>query len=103
MAKVAVIGAGSWGTALSLVLADNGHDVLLYGREEDHVLEINTSHTNSTYLKDAPLPESIRATTDLKEAIAGRSIIFLVVPSSAIRPVSRELNTLLTVLECFSD
>jgi len=95
MAKVAVIGAGSWGTALSLVLADNGHDVLLYGREEDHVLEINTSHTNSTYLKDAPLPESIRATTDLKEAIAGRSIIFLVVPSSAIRPVSRELNTLL--------
>lgn len=96
MAKVAVIGAGSWGTALALVLADNGHDVLMYGREANHVDEINTSHTNKTYLNDIPLPHAIRATTDLAEAVVDRPTIFLVVPSSAIRSVSRELNGLLT-------
>lgn len=95
MTKVAVVGAGSWGTALSLVLADNGHEVALFGREVENIEEINTSHTNHMYLPGVVIPETVRGTTDLAEAISGCDTILLVVPSSAIRPVSRELNKLL--------
>ncbi len=52
MSKVAVLGAGSWGTALAMVLADNRHDVRLWGRRDEQVDEINQKHTNHKYLPE---------------------------------------------------
>ncbi|AFS70763.1 Glycerol-3-phosphate dehydrogenase [NAD(P)+] [Exiguobacterium antarcticum B7] len=96
MKKIAVIGAGSWGTALSLVLADNGHEVVLYGRDQKNVDAINQNHENTQFLPGVTLPQSLRATTVLQEAVTGVSHILVVTPSSAIRSVSRQLNALLT-------
>ena len=67
MSKVAVIGAGSWGTALAIVLADNGHDVMLWARRQEQIDEINEKHTNQQYLPEIELPKSIVGTTDLRE------------------------------------
>ena len=71
MAKVAVFGAGSWGTAFSLVLADAGNEVTLWARREELCAEINEQHTNSTYLADIVLPPSVGATHDPEQAVAG--------------------------------
>lgn len=95
MTKIAVIGAGSWGTALSLVLADNDQEVMLYGREQTTVDRINEHHENAQFLPGVMLPQSLKATTDLKVAVEGATHILIVTPSSAIRSVSRQLNELL--------
>lgn len=96
--KISLIGTGSFGTSLSLVLADNGHDVMIYGRNSEVVEEINTKHTNSSYLKEVELPSSIRATADLNEALSHAELVVLAVPVKAIRPVTRDMHKLLEVL-----
>lgn len=95
--KVAVLGAGSWGTALAKVLAENGHDVMMWSRIEDAAIidEINTQHTNKIYLKDLELPQSIQATTDLEEAIKERDVIVVVIPTVGIRSTAKQLNQLI--------
>lgn len=95
--KVAVLGAGSWGTALAKVLAENGHDVLMWSRVEDQAIvdEINDYHTNKKYLKDLELPENIGATTDLAQAIEGRDIVVVVIPTVGIRSTAKQLNELI--------
>lgn len=95
MSKVAVLGAGSWGTALSIVLADNKHDVRLWTHRNEQAEIINATHKNEKYL-DVEIPEQIHATSDLKNAINDVSAIILVVPTKAIRDVCRQLNGLLT-------
>ncbi|MFC0188527.1 NAD(P)H-dependent glycerol-3-phosphate dehydrogenase [Fictibacillus aquaticus] len=92
MKKIAVIGAGSWGTALALVLADNKHNVHLWGRREDQAEEINKRHTNSRYLPDIVLPESIKATVSLEDAVSDAEVIVLVTPTKALREVLHELK-----------
>lgn len=94
--KVAVLGAGSWGTALSKVLAENGHNVKIWSRVEDQAIidEINDKHTNSRYLDDIALPETIVGTTDLADAISNREIIVVVIPTVGIRNVAQQLNQL---------
>ena len=69
--KVAVIGAGSWGTALALVLAEVGHDVMLWARTAEAARAINADHRNPRYLSDYLLPDAIRATSDYAEASEG--------------------------------
>ena len=59
---VAVLGPGSWGTALSQVLNDNGHEVRLWGNIQEQIDEINTAHTNQRYFKDIVISEDITAT-----------------------------------------
>lgn len=95
--KVAVLGSGSWGTALAKVLAENGHDVVMWSRVEDQAIvdEINEQHTNKKYLQDLILPESIAATTDMEEAISGREIIVVVIPTVGIRSTAKQLNALI--------
>ncbi|OLN23250.1 glycerol-3-phosphate dehydrogenase [Domibacillus antri] len=89
--KIAVLGAGSWGTALALVLADNGHDVFLWAKNEERMNEINRSHTNSRYLPDILLPQNITGTTSLHEALAGVDVVVLAVPTKAIREVAAQI------------
>jgi glycerol-3-phosphate dehydrogenase (NAD(P)+) len=85
MAKVAVFGAGSWGTAFSLVLADAGNDVRLWARREELCAEINERHTNQTYLSDIELPPSISATHDPERAVEGADAVIFAVPSQTFR------------------
>lgn len=94
MTNVAVLGAGSWGTALSIVLADNEHNVRLWSHRKEQADEINKSHQNKQYL-NIVLPENINAFSDLKEAVKQVDVIVVVVPTKAIRMVSRQLNEVL--------
>lgn len=89
--KIAVLGAGSWGTALALVLADNGLDVTMWAKNKERIAELNTHHTNSRYLPDILLPASIRGTTSLAEALEGCGTVVLAVPTKAIREVARQI------------
>lgn len=91
MGKVAVIGAGSWGTALSSVLAINGHQVFLLARDRRRIDEINHCRSNEKYLPDVRLPEGIVATDDVT-VTEGVRAVFLVVPSQAVRAVSERLR-----------
>ncbi|MFB7140906.1 NAD(P)H-dependent glycerol-3-phosphate dehydrogenase [Gottfriedia sp. NPDC056225] len=96
MEKISVLGAGSWGTALAMVLSDNGHSVTLWGNNANQINEINNEHTNKKYLPEIELPQSLKATVNLNEAINGAKYILLVVPTKAIREVCQKLNNELT-------
>jgi glycerol-3-phosphate dehydrogenase (NAD(P)+) len=85
MAKVAVMGAGSWGTTFAKVLADAGNHVVLWARREDVVEEINTQHRNGDYLPGIRLPKSLVATDNAAEAMAGAEQVYLAVPSQTLR------------------
>jgi glycerol-3-phosphate dehydrogenase (NAD(P)+) len=86
--KAAILVAGSWGTALASVLADNGHEVTLWTRSAGQAEEIGLSHTNSRFLPDTLLPPSIRATTEMKEALHEAELVLFAAPSSAMREVA---------------
>ena len=94
MVNIAVLGAGSWGTALSIVLADNGHEVRLWTYRNEQAEAINETHRNDKYL-DVPIPEKIKAYSNLQKAIEDVEIIVLVVPTKAIREVSKQLNDMI--------
>ena len=85
--SIAVIGAGSWGTALSMVLADNEHEVRLWSHNPHQVMEINGEHTNTKYLPEIVLQENIKAFSSLKETLAGIEVVVMAVPTKAIREV----------------
>lgn len=89
--KVAIAGAGSWGTALAMVLADNGHDVRLWGIDTDQIKEINEKHTNEKYLPSIALPPTITGYTDLTEALDGVEQLIVAVPTKAIREVIKKV------------
>lgn len=89
--RIAVLGAGSWGTALSLVLADNGHEVRLWGHNEAHIQEINKTHKNEKYLPGISLPESILGYFSLEESLQDVDTIILAVPTKAIREVLQQM------------
>ena len=93
--QVAVLGGGSFGTAIANIMADNGHQVCLWMRNQARALEINEQHFNSNYLPDYPLNEQLRASTDLTEAVQGCDIVFMAVPSSSSREVAREVSALI--------
>ena len=95
MTKVAVLGSGSWGTALAAVLASNGHDCTLWSRRAEQASEITESHTNEQYLPGAVLPELLKAEHDLAKAVSGASVIVMAVPTKGIREVCRALNGVL--------
>ncbi len=86
--KVAVLGAGAWGTALARVLATKGDSVLLWSRREDLAAQINASGRNERYLPSAQLPYSLKATHDLAEALSGATMVVFVCPSHATREVA---------------
>ena len=83
--RVAVLGAGSWGTTFAKVLADAGAAVTLCGRRPELVDAVNTRHENPDYLPGIVLPPALRATVDPAEALAGAGIVVLAVPSQTLR------------------
>ena len=86
MSRIAVIGAGAWGTALAMVAGRAGHhEVRLWALEKEVCQAIATSGTNSVFLPGCPLPPSVRATNDFREALAGAEIIVSVMPSHHCR------------------
>ncbi|PYZ94496.1 NAD(P)H-dependent glycerol-3-phosphate dehydrogenase [Salipaludibacillus keqinensis] len=87
MANIAVLGSGSWGTALSIVLADNGHRVQLWGRSKEQVDAINEDRRNTRYLPDVTLPENIHAYTNIADALNVVDAVLVVVPTKAMRDV----------------
>ncbi|KJV55519.1 NAD-dependent glycerol-3-phosphate dehydrogenase family protein [Orientia chuto str. Dubai] len=89
--KIAVIGAGAWGTAIAMLLARNNHIVTLYTRHLDHAQEINQLHTNKKYLHDIILPDIIRATTDFSD-IVDQKVIIIVTPSDQVRATIENLK-----------
>ncbi|MBM7617994.1 glycerol-3-phosphate dehydrogenase (NAD(P)+) [Weissella uvarum] len=89
--KIAVLGAGSWGTALATVAADNQHEVALWTHKPAQAEEINATHLNQKYLGDNPLPEGIVATGDMADAVKDAQIVLSVVPTQATRIVAKQL------------
>lgn len=92
---VSIIGAGSWGTALSLVLADSGHKVRLWAREPEVVQHINRTHRNPVYLSEIDLPENVISFETLEEAVLTAEVVLVATPSHALRAISERLKPLL--------
>jgi glycerol-3-phosphate dehydrogenase (NAD(P)+) len=92
MSQISLIGGGSWGSALAIVLARNGHEVRLWTYEPELAAEINQHRRNSLYLPDFPFPSSIQATPLLEEALPGAGIVVLVVPTQHCRGVLRSMR-----------
>ncbi len=84
MARVAVMGAGSWGTGFGMVLCDAGGDVVMWAREPEVEESINTTHTNEMFHPGIALPEQMRATGDPAEALAGASLVILAIPAQTL-------------------
>ncbi|MEM1191270.1 MAG: NAD(P)H-dependent glycerol-3-phosphate dehydrogenase [Pseudomonadota bacterium] len=89
--KVAVLGGGSWGTTVAALTARNT-EVTIWARNPDTVEEINRDHANSTYLPDATLPEALRATNDIGEAVGGADVVVMGIPSQNFRLVLEEVR-----------
>ena len=85
MTRVTVMGAGSWGTAFALVLADAGNEVTMWGRRQELCEAISTKHENTDYLPGIVLPRVIRATSDPAEALDGAEVVVFAVPSQQLR------------------
>ncbi len=92
--SVAVLGAGSWGTALAALIARHGHPTTLWGRDAAMVHAIAVDHENPRYLPGIALPESLRATGVLADAMAGADLVLVVVPSHAFGETLRLLAPL---------
>lgn len=83
--KISLLGSGQWGTALAQVLCDAGNDVLLWGRNNDVVEEVNLHHRNSKSLPNVELPSSLRATSIIEEAFDHAEMLVLAVPAQSLR------------------
>ncbi len=88
---LAVVGAGSWGTTLAVIYARAGRDVTLWDRDAARARIIEETRENGRYLPGVPLPEGIRVTPDLAEAVRGRPLVVLAVPAQATRAVATAL------------
>jgi glycerol-3-phosphate dehydrogenase (NAD(P)+) len=90
MKTIAVLGSGSWGTALASHLAQAGHQVRLWGRNPDLVAEMKTRRVNATYLPDVVLPAAVAPTSSLEEALSRADMMVAALPSHGTRAVIRE-------------
>ena len=95
MTKIAVLGAGSWGTVLGSMLADKGYEIVLYGNNEKVNDEVNQHHTNEHYMKNWQVNETVTATGDLKQALKAAEIVLFVLPTQAIRSVAQNVSKVL--------
>src|SRR5690625_1442904 len=92
MSPIAVLGAGSWGTALALVLARNGREVRLWGHDQAHVARLIRDGENRRHLPGALFPNCLHAETSLEQALAGAGDVLIVVPSHGFRSLVASLR-----------
>jgi len=95
MAKISVIGSGGWGIALTILLHKNGHDLTIWSFDKKEAEELKKIRQNKTKLPNILLPEDVKVTDDLKEAVDDKDILILAVPSKAIRSVSKSLKNII--------
>ena len=95
MAKISVIGSGCWGIALTILLHKNGHDLTIWSFDKKEAEELKKTRQNKTKLPNILLPEDIKVTDDLREAVENKDILILAVPSKAIRSVSKSLKNII--------
>ena len=95
MAKISVIGSGGWGIALTILLYKNGHDLTIWSFDKREAEELKTTRENKTKLPNILIPEDIKVTDDLKEAVDNKDVLILAVPSKAIRSVSKSLKDII--------
>lgn len=95
MKRIAIVGAGSWGTALAVMAARAGHQVCLWSRNEAVIDSINQQRTNSRYLVSTPIPSNVTATGDLPEVLKAASMVLLAAPSHAARELLALMSPLL--------
>lgn len=95
MSKIAILGTGSWATGLARVLNDNGHQVLMYGIDQNEIDDINIRHCNYKYFKDVQLEESIHASSSLEETIQDAKYILITIPTQFVRQTLEKVKPLL--------
>ena len=95
MAKISIIGSGGWGIALTILLYKNGHDLTIWSFDKREAEELKTTRENKTKLPNILLPEDIKVTDNLKEAVDNKDVLILAVPSKAIRSVSKSLKDII--------
>ena len=92
-AQIAILGGGAWGTAVAKVIADKGKNVVIWCLEEATRDDINTKHCNSRFLPDVILPDNLRATSDIQEAVSCREYLILAVPSMFLLDTVKKILT----------
>lgn len=92
MTRVAVIGAGSWGTSVSWLLGGKGLDVALWARETEIAEVVNTEHRNPQFMKDIVLPDTVSASSDIEETLRGAEAVVMVTPSVGVRSTAEAMK-----------
>lgn len=92
MARIGILGAGSWGTALAILLHDNGHDVTVWSIHEKEVEMLNTTRRHESKLPGIEIPEGILFTTDMKKTMSDKDVCVLAVPSPFIRSTCQKMK-----------
>jgi len=95
LADISIIGAGSYGTALAICFARNGHDTLLWGRDSAHVEEMSATRSNHKYLPDSQFPKTLQLKSDLKLAVSSSDNMLVVVPSHAFGDMLKQIKPFL--------
>ncbi|HEY8855742.1 MAG TPA: NAD(P)H-dependent glycerol-3-phosphate dehydrogenase [Rugosibacter sp.] len=89
--KIAILGAGAWGTALAIALAPR-HLVCLWARDSAQAASMNAHRENLRYLADCPFPEALQVTSDFNTTVASAELLILAAPLAALRPLLEQLN-----------
>lgn len=99
--RIGVLGGGSWGTAISMHMANKGNDVTIWDRNIGLVNEMNVNRTNKRYLKEVSLPQNISVTSDIEDCVRDSEIIIIAVPSQGVRDVCTRLSGLIDEKKVF--
>jgi len=98
-AKISILGAGAWGTAIAKVIAEKNNNVIIWSFEEETRDDINNKQVNSRYLPDVQLPETVRATSDIEEAADGKQFLIYAVPSMFLLDTVKKSLTVNSIRE----
>lgn len=92
MTNIGIIGAGSWGCALSLVLGDNGHNVTIWSRNPGEVDNINNIHEQVDKLPNIKLPDNVKGCDKIEEVVSNNSVLIMAIPSKFVREISKQIS-----------